>query len=58
MKVSFFCKLCGIHLRQGDHSECKKILRKVHRSEQRRLSEGKRGREGYASGRTNRHLQD
>lgn len=28
MKLSFFCQNCGGHLRHGDHSACKRILRK------------------------------
>lgn len=27
MNFSFFCKHCGKHLRQGNHSRCKQILR-------------------------------
>ena len=28
MKLSFFCKHCGLHIKHGDHRECKKILRR------------------------------
>jgi len=39
MRFSFFCKHCGKHLRQGDHRECKKILRTEERKSREKLSE-------------------
>lgn len=36
MKISFFCKRCHRHLRDGNHDECKDILRQRERDGQRR----------------------
>lgn len=58
MKISFFCKHCGTHLRSGNHDECKKILRMKQRDETRRIREGEKQRKRFSSGDLGNYLAD
>ena len=48
MRLSYFCKWCGEHLRKGDHGDCKIALRdgaKRERDAERRRQEQREKRE-------------
>lgn len=52
MKLSFYCKHCGLHNKKADHRECKKILRRQHAAEAERLATAARTQAQYARDKT------